>query len=66
MITKITLVLALCMAPKAADVRSKLAELRNHNPEAIVSLRLDNKARCANGVLISKSPKEAEILARLK
>ena len=66
MITKITLVLAMCLSPKGADVQAKLAELRKANPDATVTLKVDAKAQCANGKVIPSANKEAKILSSLK
>jgi hypothetical protein len=66
MLTKITLVLAMCMHPSSSDVQSKLQALRKNNPDAVVSLRVDQKATCSDGQVLKKNSREEKILTSLK
>jgi hypothetical protein len=59
MLTKISLIVALCSNLTTAQIQSKLRELENQNPGSTVTLRLDKKAQCdAQGNVIKKTKKK--------
>jgi hypothetical protein len=65
MITKIALVIALCSGVTVDQVEQKLAEMRKANPGVDVSFRLDKKAQCYNGrVLTGKEAKLFQALGK--
>lgn len=63
MLTKIVLVVALCSGVKYQTVQTKIAELQAHNPGSTVTLRVDKKAQCLNGQVLTG--KDAKILEEL-
>lgn len=63
MLTKIVLVIALCSGVKLETVQSKLVELRKLHPDAAISYRIDTKAQCYKGqVLTGRDAKLADQL----
>lgn len=56
----------MCMHPSSSDVQSKLQALRKNNPDAVVSLRVDQKATCSDGQVLKKNSREEKILTSLK
>ena len=63
MILKLSLVIAMCSGVHFADVQKKVSELQKQNPGAIVSYRIDQKAVCANGQILTG--KEAKLMQTL-
>ena len=63
MLLKITLVIAACAQMKYGDVQKKLAEVQTRNPGATIALRLDKKAQCSNGLVLTG--KEAKLFSEL-
>lgn len=63
MLLKISLVVALCSGVHFDQVQKKLAELTAANPGAKVSVRIDKKAACANGQVLTGS--DAKLLEAL-
>lgn len=53
MLVKISLVVAMCSGVHLDQVQSKLAELRQANPSAVVSMRVDKKAQCYKGQILT-------------
>jgi hypothetical protein len=53
MLTKITLIVALCSGAKFDTIQSRLAELRKANPGTVVSVRVDKKARCIGKTILT-------------
>lgn len=63
MLTKITLVIALCSGVHFGDVQKRMTNLMAANPGAQVSVRIDKKAECANGQILTG--KDAKLLTEL-
>lgn len=65
MLVKISIIIAACSGLHYADVQKKLTEVQSANPGAIVSFRLDKKAQCSNGqVMTGKDAKLLEALGK--
>lgn len=65
MLTKITLVVALCSGIHASDVQKRMADLMRSNPGSTVSIRIDKKAQCYNGqILTGQQAKFIEALGK--
>lgn len=63
MLLKISLVIAMCSGVNFSTVQNKMLEVQKNNPGAIVSVRIDKKAACMNGqVLTGKDAKLLEAL----
>lgn len=63
MLVKISLIVALCSGAKMENIQSKLAELKAANPNAEVSIRIDKKAACYKGQVLTG--KNAKLLQQL-
>lgn len=63
MLMKISLIVALCSGVSFQDVQHRLLQLQQANPGAQVSVRIDKKAACANGQVLTG--KDAKLLAAL-
>lgn len=63
MLVKISLVVALCAGIHYADVQKELTRLQQDNPGAIVKARVDRKAACANGQVLTGA--DAKLLETL-
>lgn len=63
MITKITLVIALCANMTVDKVEQKLAQVRASNPGTEVTFRVDKKAQCYGGRVLTG--KEAKLFEQL-
>lgn len=58
MLTKISLVVALCSQASMSSIQTKVKEIEAHNHGSKVSVRLDSKAKCdAQGNVIQKASK---------
>lgn len=65
MLTKIALVIAMCSGMSFGQVQQKVAEVQKANPGVQVSVRIDKKAACYNGaVLTGKDAKLLEALGK--
>lgn len=65
MLTKISLVIALCSHLGYGDVQKKINQIQSNNPGTVVSVRIDKKAACYNGqVLTGKDAKLLEALGK--
>lgn len=64
MLLKISLIVAMCSGVNFGDVQKKMAEVQSHNPGAVVSVRIDKKAACLNGQVLTG--KDAKLLEALK
>lgn len=58
MLTKITLVVALCANLSTQQIQSKMQDLQSHNPNSKVTVRFDQKAKCEKGEIIQKVKSE--------
>lgn len=63
MLTKLTLVVALCAGHTFGDVQKKVQEITRSNPGATVQVRVDKKAACYNGMVLTG--KDAKLLEQL-
>jgi hypothetical protein len=63
MLVKISLVVALCSGVHFNQVQKRLAEIQSANPGAKVSVRIDKKAACANGQVLTGA--DAKLLDQL-
>lgn len=62
MLTKITLIIALCSNLSTQQIQAKMHALETQNPNTKISLRLDQKAQCTpTGEII---PSKAKRLAK--
>lgn len=62
MITKITLMIALCSNFSTQAIQSKMKDLETKNPGSKISLRIDQKAQCAaDGSVIEKKSKSKKV-----
>lgn len=64
MLLKISLIVAMCSGVNFGTVQKKLAEVQASNPGAQVSFRIDKKAACANGQVLTG--KDAKLFEALK
>lgn len=65
MLLKISLIVAMCSGVSFQDVQKKMIEVQSHNPGSIVTVRIDKKAACSNGqVLTGKDAKLLEALGK--
>lgn len=65
MLVKISLVIALCSGVKYADIQKRMSDLISQNPGSQVSVRIDKKAACYDGkVLTGKDAKLIEALGQ--
>lgn len=63
MLTKIVIVVALSCGVKFPDLQKQIQTVQAHNPGAVVSYRIDRKAQCINGqVVTGKDAKAIEAL----
>lgn len=63
MLTKITLVLALCSGVKFDDVAAKIQSIQKSMPGVQVTTRIDKKAACYKGMILTG--KDAKLLSQL-
>ena len=63
MLTKISLVIALCSGLNYGDVQKKVHDIQSANPGTVVSVRVDKKAACYNGQVLTG--KDAKLLQAL-
>lgn len=63
MLTKITLVIALCSGMKFGDVQKRVSDVQRSNPGVQVSVRVDKKAACYQGTVLTG--KDAKLLEQL-
>lgn len=63
MLTKITLVVALCSGVTMEKIQARLVALRGANPGAEVSVRIDKKAQCYQGHVLTG--KDARLLEQI-
>lgn len=63
MLLKISLIVAMCSGVSFGDVQKKMIETQRNNPGAIVSVRIDKKAACLNGQVLTG--KDAKLLQAL-
>lgn len=65
MLTKISLVVALCSGLHYGDVQKKIQAIQTQNPGTVVSVRVDKKAACfGNQVLTGRDAKLFEALGK--
>lgn len=64
MITKLTLVVAMCAGLHYGDVQKKVQELQTQNPGTQVSVRIDKKAACYQGTVLTG--KDAKLMQALQ
>lgn len=63
MLIKISIIVALCSGTHYADVTKKMSELRQAYPEAVVTARVDKRAQCADGMVLTG--RDAKLLEQL-
>ncbi len=63
MLVKISLIVALCAHPNFNEVQKRMTELQSQNPKAAVSVRIDKKAICSNGMVLTG--KDAKLMSEL-
>lgn len=65
MLLKISLIVAMCSGVSFSDVQKKMMDVQSRNPGSIVTVRIDKKAACSNGrVLTGKDAKLLEALGK--
>lgn len=63
MLTKITLIVALCSGVSFHDVQKRVHDLQQANPGTVVSVRVDKKAACSGDEILTG--KDARLLSQL-
>ena len=63
MLLKISIVVAMCSGIHFGEVQKKMAEVQAANPGATVSVRVDKRAVCSGGLVLSG--KDARLMEAL-